>query len=141
TAAGTSGALVSRAANLLGPSLVLALRNGLRRRQRLLLSLMLLAVGGATFMSGLNVAASSDRQLASGIALLGYDLEISLARPQAAGRLLDRIRSLPDVDYAEAVGISDASPVRAGEAPVSRTQKDGGHGASRLVALAPNTRF
>jgi putative ABC transport system permease protein len=139
--AGSGGALAARMAGALGPTLVLALRHALRRRGRLALSLILLAMGGGTFMSGLNVAAASDRQLASGVATLGYDLELSLGQPQGAEPLLRLVRGVPGVAYAEPVGFATVAPVRPGEAPVARTHKDGGHGTLRLYALAPDTRF
>jgi putative ABC transport system permease protein len=143
TAGGTrsAGALAARLAAALGPTLVLALRHALRRRSRLALSLILLAMGGGTFMSGLNVAAASDRQLASGEATLGYDLELSLSQPQPTESLLRLVRGMPGVAYAESVGIASVAVVQPGEAPVARTHKDGGHGTQRLYALPPETRF
>jgi hypothetical protein len=138
---GSGGALAARIGRALGPTLVLALRHAVRRRRRLALSLILLAVGGGTFMSGLNVAAASDRQLASGVATLGYDLELSLGQPQPTEPLLRLVQGVPGVAYAETVGLATVAPVRAGEAPVARTHKDGGHGTERLYALAPGSRF
>jgi putative ABC transport system permease protein len=124
-----------------GPTLVLALRHALRRRRRLAVSLALLAFGGATFMSGLNVAAASDRQLATGDATLGYDLELSLTQPQPVGSLLGLVRAVPGVAHTESIGVAPVVPVRPGEVPVAGTHKDGGHGTVRVYALAPDTRF
>ncbi|GIW07545.1 MAG: hypothetical protein KatS3mg060_2350 [Dehalococcoidia bacterium] len=139
--AASAGALAARIAGVLGPSLVLALRHAVRRRRRLALSLVLLAVGGGTFMSGLNVAAASERQLASGIATLGYDLELNLGQPQPTDALLRLVRGVPGVAYVEPVGLATVAVVRPGEVPVARTYKDGGHGTVRLYALAPESRF
>src|SRR5262249_27618167 len=47
-------------ARAIGPTLALAIRNVVRRRGRLGLALGLLAVGGGTFIAGLNVAAAGD---------------------------------------------------------------------------------
>jgi putative ABC transport system permease protein len=138
---GSVGALAARLGAALGPSLVLALRHAFRRRGRLAVSLVLLAVGGGTFMSGLNVEAASDRQLASGEATLGYDLEVSLTQPQPTESLLQLVRAVPGVAYAEPLGIATVATVRPGEIPVSGTHKDGGHGSQRVYALAPDTRF
>src|SRR5262249_22383211 len=81
--AGPVGALVAPLVRALGPTVILALRQVSRRRGRLALSLILLATGGGAFMSGLNVAAASDRQLAGATsAQLGFDLELGLNRPQ-----------------------------------------------------------
>src|SRR5262245_4096658 len=139
--AAAPGALFARVARALGPTLLLALRSAARRRRRLVNSLLLLAAGGALFMTGLNVAESSERQLASGIATLGYDLELSLGQPQPTDALLGLVRGVPGVAYAEAVGFGTVAPVRPGEVPVASTHKDGGHGTERLYALAPDSRF
>jgi putative ABC transport system permease protein len=139
--AGSAGTLATRLAGVLGPSLVLALRQTSRRRGRLVLSLILMAAGGGMFMSGLNVAAASERQLAGGVAALGYDLELTLGQPLPAERLLEVVRGAPGVVYAEPVGFAEVAPARSGQAPVSRTQKDGFHGTLRLYALAPESRF
>jgi putative ABC transport system permease protein len=139
--AGSGGALAARLVGVLGPTLILALRQAVRRRGRLIFSLILLATGGGIFMSGLNVAAASEQQLASGVATLGYDLELSLGQPQPAETLLRLVRAVPGVAYAEAVGFSNVAPARPGEVPVARTHKDGGHGTQRLYGLAPDSRF
>jgi len=138
---GSVGALAARIGAALGPSLVLALRHAFRRRGRLAISLALLALGGGTFMSGLNVAAASDRQLARGEATLGFDLEVSISRPQPTESLLRLVRGLPGVAYVEPVGFATVATARPGETAVTGTQKDGGHGTQRLYALAPDSRF
>ncbi|MBI3970057.1 MAG: ABC transporter permease [Chloroflexi bacterium] len=135
---GPGWALVVRA---LGPALVLALRNAFRRRARLLLSLSLLAVGGGTFMSGLNVAASSDRQLALAEATLTYDAELHLSRPEATERLLRLVRAVPGVAHVEPFGFASVAPAQPGEVPLARTYKDGGHGTLPLYAYPPDSRF
>src|SRR5207244_1038375 len=90
---------------------------------------------------GLNVAAASDRHLASGEATLGYDLEVSLTQSQPTESLLRLVRAVPGVAYVEPVGVATVAAVRPGEIPVSGTHKDGGHGSQRAYALAPDTRF
>ena len=140
-AGGPGWALAGRVTRALGPALVLALRSAVRRPTRLLLTLSLLAVGGGTFMSGLNVAAASERQLAQAAAALTYDAELQLRRPEATERLLPLVRAVPGVAYAEPFGFASVAPARSGEVPLSRTYKDGGHGALPLYALPPDSRF
>jgi putative ABC transport system permease protein len=139
--AASGRAMARRAVTPLGPTLVLALRHAVRRRRRLALSLLLLAVGGGAFMSGLNVAASSDRKLQSGITTLGYDLELNLSQAQQTDALLRLVRSVPGVAYVEPVGFSNVAPVQPGEVPVVGTHKDGGHGTVRLYSLPADTRY
>ena len=134
----TSGA---RAAAFVGPTLVLAWRHVLRRRRRLALSVLLLGTGGAVFLTGIDVAAATDRKLARGGALPEYDLELALGEPQPTEALLERVRALPSVAYVEPVVSAAVFPVRPGEAPVSHVHKDGGHGALRLFAIPPDSRF
>jgi putative ABC transport system permease protein len=72
----------------LGPTLALGVRNVVRRRGRLGLSLGLLAVGGGTFMAGLNVAAAADARMAAMEASRGYDVDVQLNRPANTDSLL-----------------------------------------------------
>ena len=132
--------LAARLAGILGPTLVLALRHAFRQRRRLALGLVLMALGGGLFMSGQNVAAASDRQLANLAETLGYDLELGLSQPQPTESVLRLARGVSGVAYAEPVGLTNVAVVRPGEVPVSGTHKDGGHGTMRLYALAPETR-
>jgi putative ABC transport system permease protein len=128
-------------ASVAGPTLVLALRNAFRRQGRLALSLGLLAVGGGTFMAGLNVAAASDSRLAAAEAVRTFDMDLQLSRPQPTERLLTIVRSVPGIEYAEPLGFAMVTPVEEGEVPLGTTHKDGGHGNMAMWALAPDTSF
>jgi putative ABC transport system permease protein len=124
-----------------GPTLVLAIRNALRQRGRLVLATGLLAVGGATFMAGLNVAAASDARMAALESTRGYDIDIQLARSAPTDALLELVRGVPGVAYVEPLGFASVTPVRPGEAPVSGTHKDGGHGSLPMWAQSADTRY
>jgi putative ABC transport system permease protein len=126
---------------LLGPALTMAVRNTFRRRARVVLSLALLAVGGATFMSGLNVAAASNRRLAAGEAGRAYDLDLVLNRPHPTEPLLQLARDVPGVEDVEPSGFAQPTRVQAGEVALGQTYKDGGHGSLVLRAVPPTTRF
>jgi putative ABC transport system permease protein len=62
-------------------TLILALRNTFRRRGRLLLTLSLLSVAGAMFMTGINVQSGWRAYLDQAAADRHYDLEIRFNSP------------------------------------------------------------
>ena len=64
-------------------TLVLALRNTFRRKGRLLMTLTLLAVAGALFITSLNVKSAWEQSLATASAARHYDAEIRLSYPQS----------------------------------------------------------
>ena len=125
----------------LGPTLALGVRNVVRRRGRLGLSLGLLAVGGGTFMAGLNVAAAADARMAAMEASRGYDVDVRLNRPTNADSLLQLVGAVPGIAYVEPIDFSMVTPVREGEMPIAGTHKDGGHGSMPLWAVSATTRY
>jgi len=114
--------------------LLLALRNTFRRRARLLLTLGLLAAGGGMFMTGLNIAAAWDRNLADSFATRRYDLEIRLSHPEPTDTLLKRLSGVPGVQKVEAWGYAPIAPARPGEIDIAQTYPDKGHGSFSLFA-------
>jgi putative ABC transport system permease protein len=117
------------------------MRNVVRRRGRLGLSLALLAVGGGTFMAGLNVTAAADARMAMMEMARGYDVDLQLNRPTDTETALRLVRAVPGVAYVEPLGFSMVTPVRDGEVPLAGTHKDGGHGNMPFWALSPATRY
>lgn len=126
--------LVSRWRGLDRASL-LALRNAFRRPGRLVLTLGLLAAGGAMFMTALNVATGWQRTLETGLAQRHYDLEIRLAEPQPVAALLARVRAIPGVKQVEAWGYAPTTVAQPGRVDVARTYPDGGHGSFSLRGM------
>ncbi|MBI5304721.1 MAG: ABC transporter permease [Chloroflexi bacterium] len=122
-------------------TLLLALRNTFRRRARLVLMLGLLAMGGAMFMTALNVAAAWERNLSDGMGARHYDLEIRLGRPEPASKLVERIGNVPGVQTVEAWGYAPASVTKLGEIAVVNTYPDGGHGSFVMRAAPPQTQL
>jgi putative ABC transport system permease protein len=119
---------------------MLALRNLLRRRTRLALTLALLACGGALFTTGLNTAAAWQSWVDQGLARRTYTSEIQLASPAPAEAVRSVAATVPGVSDAEPVLTLPATPVGGGGAvEVQRTYPDGGHGRFVLTALAPDT--
>lgn len=115
-------------------SILLPLRNTVRRRGRLLLTVGLLSVGGGLFMTGLNTADAWNRALDDGLAQRHFDLEVRLERPVAATAVTTLLRDLPGVSGVEAWRSAPTGVTRPGQVEVVRTYPDGGHGSFTLVA-------
>src|SRR6266508_2114502 len=125
----------------LNSTLLLALRNTFRRRARLLLTLGLLAAGGAMFMTGLNIRDGWERIIADGVTARRYNMEIRLSRPEEVATLIARLRSIPGVRDVEAWGYTSTAPTQPGAIDVVRTYPHGGHGAFALRAPPATTRL
>jgi hypothetical protein len=106
TVAASGSGIIARLSALRGlnRTLLLALRNTFRRRARLLLTLTLLAAGGAMFMTGLNIRDGWERIIADGLAARRYNLEIRLSRPEEVAPLIARLRGIAGVQMVEAWG-------------------------------------
>jgi putative ABC transport system permease protein len=125
----------------LGGRTDLALRNVLRRRTRLALTLALLATGGALFGTGLNTARAWQAWVDQGLARRAYTAELHLARPAPADAVRAVAAKADGVTLAEPVRTVAATPATAqGRVEVSRTYPDGGHGRFVVTALPPGTR-
>jgi putative ABC transport system permease protein len=122
-------------------SLLLALRNTFRRRGRLLLTLGLLAAGGAMALSSLNVAVAWQQAIADGMDTRRFDAEIRLGSPEPTDALLARVRAVPGVVAAEGWSLAAAGPAPAESFAIIRTYPDGGHGSFLLRATPPGSRL
>lgn len=95
------GGLLSRVDGLSRP-LLLSLRNAFRRRQRMALTLVTLALGGAVYLGALNLRASIRNSVGYLFGdLLRYDISLRLAAPHAADSLEAAARSVAGVKDAE----------------------------------------
>ncbi|HKN85009.1 MAG TPA: FtsX-like permease family protein, partial [Pyrinomonadaceae bacterium] len=105
---------------------VLAIRNSFRRRARLVLTLLTLAVGGLFFFSALNVRASLVSTLDRLFGARKFDLAISLANPYAWEKIQAAVKNTPGITRAEGWFTTEAS-----------------FGSSRfnVVALPPETQL
>jgi len=81
--------------------LMLSLRTAFHRRGRLALTVTTLAVGGAVFVTTLNVAAAWRRALDDDGRARRYDLDVRLAAPRPVAELAKAIALLPEVTRAE----------------------------------------
>ena len=81
--------------------LLLSLRTTFARRARLALTLVLLALGGAAFMSAMNVSAAWDRAVRQDFSHRRYDLTVFLRERQPLDRIDALVRKDPDVVHVE----------------------------------------
>lgn len=89
--------------------LVLAIRNSFRRRVRLALTLVALAVGGLFFMAALNVRASMINTLDTLFGTRKFDLSVVLRERYDEQRVQRAIANTPGVRRAESWLVVDAS--------------------------------
>jgi putative ABC transport system permease protein len=124
----------------LNPMALLGLRNTFRKRGRLLLTLGLLAAGGAMFMSGLNFSKAWSLRLAEVNTGRKYDATIRFQRPEPIQKALAVARAVPGVTRVEAWGTATAAWSGGGTSiPVVRTYPDKGHGSFQVTGIPPDT--
>jgi len=92
---------------------VLALRNTLRRKGRLVQTLVVLIVGTALFISVLSVRSSVGATLDNFMRLHGYDVSLSMERPYRLDRLEGVAREVPGVVHVEGWSLGGAARLRA----------------------------
>jgi putative ABC transport system permease protein len=90
-------------------SLLLSIRNSFRRRTRLVLTMLTLAVSGLFFMSALNIRSSMSNTLDRSFALRKYDLQIFLGDMYPSEQIERAVRKTPGVVRAESWFTSGAS--------------------------------
>jgi putative ABC transport system permease protein len=130
-----SPALLTRLARLPATA-----RNALRRPARFSLTVVLLATGGALFMTALAVSAAWERNLAKIFEARHYDVEIRFRDPEqpSVGALLEAV---PGVRTVELWGRSSAAFAQENRIDVVRTYPDKGHGSFTALAPPPETRL
>jgi putative ABC transport system permease protein len=140
-AAPADSALLRLAARLrLGDvALDLALRNSLRRRTRLVLTLALLAGAGAMFETSLALRGAWQDAVARAAQQRRWDIELALAQPAPFARIESLLGALPDVRSIEPWNAAGAAVAGAGGVDVVRTYPDGGHGSFALRSAPPAT--
>jgi len=125
-----------------GQTFSLSLRNAFRQRSRLLLTLALLAAGGAVFMSALNLSRMWDVKLRTVTEYRRDDVELRLAEgAHASAALLEQLRHIPGVVAVEPWAVTETAFGQTGAYPVVRTYPDKGHAGSAMVALPLDTRL
>lgn len=126
---------------LLGPAGTLGLRNAFRRRARLVLGVVLIAVAGGIFISSANLRSAWNSNTVAAAAARHYDLEITFGEPASEQAVTRVISLLPGIREVESWSTSPVSIDSGDHMDVSHTYSDGGHGGIALRAAPANTTF
>ncbi len=119
--------------------LLMALRNSLRRRGRLLLTLALLSSAGAMFISSLNVRRASEQHLIDAAADRHHDLETILVKPAPVLQVKAIVLAVPGVARIESWRRTTAARARADGLEIERVYPDGAHGTLSVAAAEEGT--
>jgi putative ABC transport system permease protein len=125
----------------LGEVFTLSFRNVFRQRPRLVMTLGLLAAGGAMFMTALNVSEAWNANLKRIYQQRQYDLEVKLNNTIALDSLLKKIRLIDGVKQVEGWCYQATAVANADEIEVSRTYPDKGHGSFTMLALPVSSKL
>jgi putative ABC transport system permease protein len=117
----------------------MAVRNTFRRRARLIMTLAMLALGGALFLTALDLATAWTREVDEVTSTRSYAVELRLAEPATRAAIAARLAGIPGVGAIEAWGTSPAALRHAGQLDVVRTYPDGGHGSLRILGAPTPT--
>ncbi|MBT1695360.1 ABC transporter permease [Fulvivirgaceae bacterium PWU4] len=127
--------------SFISESFKLSVRNVFRLHSRLMMTVGLLATGGAMFMTALNVADAWDDNLKRIYQQRLYDLDVKLNERIKPDTILETLRSMPGVTAAEGWDYSATSVVRETSRQVSHTYPDKAHGSFTLLALPPGSKL
>jgi putative ABC transport system permease protein len=92
--------VLSRIRGLSEP-LQLSLRNTFRRRARLLLTLLMLVLGGMIFMTVGSVRLSMGNLIEEGLAYNQFDVQVQFERPYRTAKIEQTLQGLPDLTVIE----------------------------------------
>ncbi len=123
------------------PLLTLAVRNSVRRRARLALTLGVLATAGALFITSFNILAAWRQNLVAAGADRRHDLEIRLVEPRPVTDLKNLVARLPGVRTVEVFDEEAAAIRRDDGLIITRTFPDGVHGSLSLDAVPADSAF
>lgn len=119
----------------------LSIRNVFRQRSRLVMTLGLLAAGGAMFMTAMNVSEAWNKNLKRIYQQRLYDLEVRLNKSMDANAVIEKIKSKEGVKAAEGWSYSPTSLVKSNSFEVTQTYPDKGHGSFTMQALPVPTQM
>ena len=111
---------------------LLAIRNTLRHKGRLIQTLVVLIFATALFVSVISVRASVDATIASFMRFHQYDVTLEMGRPELVARLEQAAREVPGVVALEVWSTGRATRVRADD-----TKSD----TFKIMAVPPDTTF
>jgi putative ABC transport system permease protein len=127
--------------NIFSETFRLSLRNVFRQRQRLAMTLGLLAAGGAMFMTAMNVSEAWNKNLSRIYQQRLYDLEVKANEPIAADTITEKIKSIEGVKAVEGWNYSPTSFVKKNTFEITHTYPDKGHGSFTVLALPVPTQL
>ena len=122
-----------------GPATALGLRNAFRRRARLTLSVLLIAVAGGVFVSSANLRMAWNANVAAAEVARHYDFEIAFQTPVLEQTVVRALAPLSDIRTVESWSGSAANVDSGDHIDVSRTYPDGGHGRITLREVPATT--
>ena len=111
---------------------LLAIRNTLRHKGRLIQTLVVLIFATALFVSVISVRASVDATIASFMRFHQYDVSVEMGRPDLVARLEQAAREVPGVVALEVWSTGRATRVRA---------DDSKSDTFKIIAVPPDTTF
>ena len=120
-------------------AITLALRNSLRRRVRLLLTLTLLASAGAMLETSLALRTAWTDDVARAAQQRRWDIELALQTPTPFERIAPLLRALPAVSAVEPWNGVGTAVAGTDGMEVVHTYPDGGHGSFALRGAPPDT--
>lgn len=135
---GRLGAWLSRVRGL-DRSLLMGLRNPLRRRARTLLSIGLLASAGTLFVAGMSTLSGVQAipERATGQRL--WDVEVQLAAPVPAEQASRVARGVTGVEQVETWSVAPSAVAEAGRVALTRAYPDQAHGSIGVTAVPMDT--
>lgn len=125
--------------HLVDRMLMIGLRNVFRRRGRLALSILLLAIAGGLFIGGLGTLNGLEAAAAKATVEQHWDVEFQLTGHVSAGQLTSAVMKIPGVRQAEAWTRVPTAIHAPGKIDITRTYPDQGHGAFMVYATPPTT--
>jgi putative ABC transport system permease protein len=117
------------------PALTLAVRNAVRRKTRLALTIGLLATAGALFITSMNILAAWKQNLIDARIDRHVDIEIRFAKPQPAKAVIANVASIAGVKQVEVFAEGAVAVTRRDGLSITRTFPDGGHGSLSVHAV------
>jgi putative ABC transport system permease protein len=123
----------------LSTTMLLALRNTVRRRARFLLSVGLLASAGTLFVAGMSTLASVQAIPDQAQNQRRWDIEVQLTGPQPATALTSLVQQVAGVRRVEAWNVAPSAVTQPGQIAVTHTYPDQAHGSIAVTALPTGT--
>jgi len=116
-------------------TVLLALRNMVRRPARFLLAVGLLAGAGIVFVTGISLGDGMAAVAEEQRDLRVWDVEVQLADPTAMSGVREALEALPHVTKVEGLRVANVGLTAAGQVPITRTYPDQGHGRVSITAV------